>query len=365
MSGPDTITEFLEEGVKGEVYPGAVLLVSQAGKILFFQVAGIRSLTPKGMPMGRDTIFDLASLTKPLATSLAVMKLVESGSVDLDQPLQDLLPVIVPKDKRTVTPRFLLCHSAGFAEWKPFYLELQNLRTHERKPALRERLLSLPLIYPPGKGVMYSDLGYMMLEWVIESTAGMAMALFLNQHFYGPLSLKKTFFSSVPRPPTLPEDQFAATEKCPWRQRVVVGEVHDENAYALGGYSGQAGLFGVAREVWILVELLRAHFKGEREDVLTPQTVRTFFSRQDRVRESTWALGWDTPSPDGSSSGRYFSESSVGHLGFTGTSVWMDLDRDLIVVFLTNRVHPTRENEKIKDFRPALHDRIARELGIC
>jgi CubicO group peptidase (beta-lactamase class C family) len=176
--------------------------------------------------------------------------------------------------------------------------------------------------------------------------------------------LKKTFLSSKSSKVRFKEDQFASTEDCPWRGKIMRGSVHDENAYIVGGYSGHAGLFGTAKEVYTLVDLLRKVFRSESHDYLRPETVKTFFAGQNIVDGSTWALGWDTPSPQDSSSGKYFSGKSVGHLGFTGTSVWMDLERDAVVVFLTNRIHPTRDNEKIKAFRPRLHDLIMEELGI-
>ncbi|MCD6295840.1 MAG: serine hydrolase, partial [Deltaproteobacteria bacterium] len=269
----------------------------------------------------------------------------------------------MPKDKRTLTPRLLLNHCAGFADWKPFYLELDNVRLEKRKDILRERILSMPLAYQSGKESLYSDLGFMILEWVIEESAGMPLPLYLEQHFYNPLLLKNTFFSSNIRPAGFSGDKFAATEDCPWRKKIVSGYVHDENAYALGGYSGHAGLFGTAGEVYALVNVLRGHYNGKREDYLKQETVKDFFTRQDLVKGSTWALGWDTPSPQGSSSGMYFSANSIGHLGFTGTSVWMDIDKDIIVIFLTNRVHPTRNNEKIKAFRPRIHDVVMEEIG--
>ncbi|MBU1964673.1 MAG: serine hydrolase [Proteobacteria bacterium] len=153
-------------------------------------------------------------------------------------------------------------------------------------------------------------------------------------------------------------DQFAPTEFCPWRKRVIQGEVHDENAYSVGGYSGHAGLFSRACDLFTLTEMLIGHYYGKRDDFLKPETVRTFFSRQKLVKDSTWALGWDTPSPCNSSAGDSFSRESVGHLGFTGTSVWIDLHRKILVIFLTNRVHPTRTNRKIREFRPALHNLI-------
>ena len=137
----------------------------------------------------------------------------------------------------------------------------------------------------------------------------------------------------------------------------------DENAYAVGGYSGHAGLFGTAEEVYEIVKLLKEHYLGVLQDHLNPKIVRTFFTRQERTEGSTWALGWDTPSIKNSSSGRFFSENSVGHLGFTGTSVWMDLEKDVVVILLTNRIHPTRDNEKIRAFRPKIHDLIMKELN--
>jgi CubicO group peptidase (beta-lactamase class C family) len=163
--------------------------------------------------------------------------------------------------------------------------------------------------------------------------------------------------------PRYPAEQYAATEDCPWRGRVLRGVVHDDNAYALGGYSGHAGLFGTVLDCYAVVNLLREHYRGLREDYLKASTVRAFFTRQDIVIGSTWALGWDTPSKTGSSAGRYFSQKSVGHLGFTGTSLWMDLEKDVIVILLTNRVHPARANEEIKAFRPQLHDAIMKALS--
>jgi CubicO group peptidase (beta-lactamase class C family) len=236
--------------------------------------------------------------------------------------------------------------------------------SEERKRILREQILKDPLAYSPGKEYLYSDLGFMILEWIIEESAGMTMRKFVEQNFYQPLSLESTFLSTASLPLPFKREIFAATEDCPWRRRVIQGEVGDENAWALGGYSGHAGLFGPAEEVYVIVKLLREHYLGKRDDYLKPETVRTFFTRQDMVKGSDWCLGWDSPSEENSSAGRYFSRNSVGHTGFTGTSVWMDLDRDVFVILLTNRVHPTRDNEKIKTFRPKLHDLIMEELGL-
>ncbi len=346
------------------VYPGAVLLAAQSGEIVFLEAVGHRSLMLGPAPMHRKTIFDLASLTKPLATTLAIMKLVDDGIMDLDQPLDTLLPCHVPEEKRPISPRMLLSHSSGFLDWQPIYLELDRYPLRERKGILRGELLRIPLTFDPGQGTLYSDLGFMMLEWLIEETTGGPMNRFLDRYFYSPLSLERTFIYDTALPRQFKAEQFAATEDCPWRAKVIQGTVHDENAHVLGGYSGHAGLFGTAEEAYLLANLLMRHFHGSQDDYLRPKTVRAFFTRQMPLGDGTWALGWDTPSLENSSSGSYFSNNSVGHLGFTGTSIWMDLDRDIVVIFLTNRVHPTRNNQKIKVFRPRLHDAIMGELGI-
>ncbi len=363
MNSHAGISALLRQGVRDGVYPGAVLLAARAGEIIFLEAAGRRSLVPPAGPVRMDTIFDLASLTKPLAATPAVMKLVDMGRLGLDRPLGDLLDVPVPEEKREITLRRLLNHSAGFTDWHPFYRELEDVPLPERKAVLRRRLLDFPLDYRPGERCVYSDLGFMLLEWIIEACAGMPLDRFIEKEFYGPLLLKDTFLGKDHLPEGMVPERFAATEKCPWRGETVLGYTHDENAWSFGGYSGHAGLFGTAGEVYALAELLRTHYHGERTDHLRPETVRAFFTREGPGRNGHRALGWDTPAREGSSAGRYFSGNSVGHLGFTGCSLWMDLDKNVIVIFLTNRIHPTRENEKIRAFRPVVHDRVMTELG--
>ena len=358
-----SIGNLLKKGAEEGVYPGAVLLVAQKNEIVFFEQTGSRVLLPEPLPMEKDTPFDLASLTKPLCTTLSIMKLFDQGAVHPDQTLGDLLQIPVPPDKATITLRCLLTHCAGFPDWAPFYLELSSEKPQKRKSILREELLKIPLKYLPGRRTVYSDPGFMILEWVIEENAGVSLPRFLNEHFFEPHSLEKAlFFGTID--PLKNKIEFAATEDCPWRKRVLQGEVHDENACALGGYSGHAGIFGTADGVYRLANLLREHFHGLRDDYLQPKTVRTFFEKQHLVPGSTWALGWDTPSPVGSSTGSYFSPNSVGHLGFTGVSLWMDLRHDVTVVFLTNRIHPSRQNTAIKAFRPKLHNLVMEQLGL-
>jgi CubicO group peptidase (beta-lactamase class C family) len=358
-----SLDQILEKGVADEVFPCAVLLVSCLGKEIYFNSKGVLSRLVGSVPVENDTIFDLASLTKPLATSLAMMRLVDNGSIGLDQPLGDILKTLPLNDKNDLTSRFLLSHCAGFPDWKPYYLELITHNLNSRKELLRKRIIAEPLEYRPGEAFKYSDPGFMILEWVIEEVSGMSMRRFLETNFYEPLGFERLFLSNEIYAGRYARRLFAPTENCPWRKKVLQGEVHDDNAYALGGYSGHAGLFGDARDVHKLVNFLREHYIGKRNDHFKPETIREFFKIQDIADNCTWALGWDTPSPEGSSSGNYFSSNSVGHLGFTGTSVWMDLEKDVIVILLTNRVHPTRENQKIKEFRPILHNVIMESLG--
>jgi CubicO group peptidase (beta-lactamase class C family) len=354
----------LESGLSEGVYPGAVLLVAHQGERIFFEAAGHALVMPHAVPMKKETIFDLASLTKPLGTTLAVMKLVEEEQVRLDEPLDNILGKVVPPDKQAITPRLLLSHASGLPDWEPFFSRLEGVEPGIRKQTVREWILKTGLTCIPGREARYSDPGFMLLEWVIEECSGMTLNRFLQERFYGPLGLRHTFFYDRDTRAPFGDEEFAATEACPWRKIVLQGKVHDENAYAMGGYSGHAGLFGTTRDVYKLAGFLVAAYLGKGKNLLAPKTVRTFFTRQGSPKNTTWALGWDTPSRENSSAGKYFSQESVGHLGFTGVSLWIDLKKRVVVIFLTNRVHPTRENEKIRPFRPRLHDRVMEVLGL-
>jgi CubicO group peptidase (beta-lactamase class C family) len=228
----------------------------------------------------------------------------------------------------------------------------------KRKAALRKLLVKEPLVHPIGSRVVYSDIGFMILAWLIEEICGNQLDHFVSEMIFSPLGLDNLFFIDLKaaRKPGV----FAATEQCNWRRQLQSGQVHDENAYVVGGVQGHAGLFGIALDVHSLLSHLLSTYHGQPSTQLfQPDMVRLFFRR---LAGSDRALGFDTPSLSDSSSGQFFSRNSVGHLGFTGTSFWMDLDRSIIVILLTNRVHPTRDNEAIKAFRPKLHDEVMRHL---
>jgi CubicO group peptidase (beta-lactamase class C family) len=351
------IEQLMQQAVTDNVFPGAVLLVSQNDRCVFHAAFGFRDLLTKP-PMTTDTIFDLASLTKPLATALAVMVLVQQKKVGLDQHLGDVLPAFKNDPKASIKIKHLLYHNSGLAGYKAFYKKIAHLPLEKRKAALRKLLVKEPLVHPIGSRVVYSDIGFMILEWLVEEICGKRLDHFVSEMIYNPLGLCNLFFIDLKaaREPGV----FAATEQCPWRRQLQCGQVHDENAYAVGGVQGHAGLFGTALDVHgLLSHLLSAYHGQPSAQVFQPDMVRLFFRR---LADSDKALGFDAPSLNGSSSGQFFSSRSVGHLGFTGTSFWMDLDRSIIVILLTNRVHPTRDNEAIKKFRPQLHDAVMRFL---
>jgi serine-type D-Ala-D-Ala carboxypeptidase len=350
-----TMNAALEEGV----FPGAVLLVARANEILLHQAYGFAALIPHKRPMLLDTIFDLASLTKPLATTLAVMALIGQGRLGLDQTLFELGAPFLYPGKESISIRRLLAHTSGLPAYQTYYGQLANHPLPERKPALREMVRREPLRTIPGAETLYSDLGFIYLDWLVEVVAGQDLHRWTGERCYQPLGLANMGFRPLTGTTVVSPERYAATEQCPWRKKILVGEVHDENTYAVGGVSGQAGLFGTAGEVFRLLRALKnACDQPHLDGLFNGNLVRTFWQRQPVENGEGRALGFDMPSSSGSSSGRFFSSQTVGHLGFTGTSFWFDLERDFLVILLTNRVHPTRENERIKSFRPSLHDRI-------
>lgn len=345
------VDQMMKEAITDEVFPGGVLLVAGLDSVVFFEAYGYADIFSK-RPMTNETVFDLASLTKPLATTLAVMQLVSQHKLRLEQNLGFVLPLLYNSEKSRITLKQLLCHTSGLCDYRPYYESLDKLPPERRRDALREFLVSEPLINPPGAKVLYSDLGFMLLNWVVEQVSERRLDQFVDAEIYAQLGIEKLFFVNLDSEPR--NVQFAATERCPWRDTLINGVVHDENAYAVGGIEGHAGLFGTAKDVYRLLFVLLTDFYGKSESILFEKKLMQTFLIRDG--SSGRPLGFDAPLSTGSSCGQYFSKKSVGHLGFTGTSFWMDLDRGVIVILLTNRVHPSRDNVKIKDFRPQLHD---------
>jgi CubicO group peptidase (beta-lactamase class C family) len=358
-----SLQQLIEAGVKQQVYTAAVALVGLKGKLVWEGAAGRLSRKPEAAAVTRDTIFDLASLTKPLATTLALMIMVDRGLVSLETTLGAILPhAWLPPDKHLLTLRSLLTHRSGLPAWHPFYDEVLAAPALAR-PTLLERLAAVtPLEHAPDTVTIYSDLGFMLLKAVVERLSGQGLDRFCRESIYRPLGLATLGFNPSQQPEAA-HWPSAATEMGLIQGRSSSGEVHDENAWAAGGVAGHAGLFGTGREVFELTACLYRGYAGEKVGPFNPAVVRLFLTvppGADRVH------GFDTPSgaPDRRAAGRFFSAHSVGHLGFTGTSFWLDLVTGQMVVLLTNRVHLGRDDKtKIQAFRPRFHEAASRALG--
>lgn len=374
MDTLDPITEELHRGLEAQVFPGAVLHVRVQGHTRYHRAVGLSARLPREEPAHVGTIYDLASLTKPLATTTATLCLIQDGALTLDQPVEAWLEELQGSPIGRATIRQLLNHGSGLPAWRPLFKKFASLDplgsgmpgTDEAKAVVLNAMRDEPLDYPPGTQHIYSDLGYILLGFAIERCRGHSLAEYCQERMYGPLGAEPLFFIGADGARacgTTDLRDVAPTERDPWRGRLVRAQVHDENACILGGIAGHAGLFGSAAAVSTMAGAWLNSYLG-RSSFLDPGLVHTFVTRSGLVNESaqgSWGLGWDTPSTP-SSSGMYFSPQAFGHLGYTGTSVWIDPSCELEVVLLSNRVHPRRGNNKIQAFRPRLHDRIYQEL---
>ena len=364
----------MEEGVEKGVFPGAVLLVSIGKEIAFHKAFGFRSVMPEKKPMTEDTVFDIASLTKVVASTTAIMILFKERRISLENKAGEFVPDFNCKEKENITFRNLLNHCAGLPDWLPLYrglLEKQKstneFSKYDGKQYIYSRVNKEPLVYVPETNCKYSDMGFIILGEIIEIICGKGLDKYCEEKIFNPLSLSATFYNNLFEQSSALKQKnrlFASTENCPWRKKVLEGEVHDDNAYAMGGIAGHTGVFSTGIDLHRFTTEILKCYSGEG-GFIPQRIVREFLMRQDIVRGSSWALGWDTPSPDISTSGHYFSKKSAGHLGYTGTSIWIDLEREIEIILLTNRVHPTRENRSIAKFRPEIHDLVMKEIGIC
>jgi serine-type D-Ala-D-Ala carboxypeptidase len=370
MLSMGTIQAAMDQAVRDGVFPGGVLAGRSGGELKVLIAAGRLSLEPCAEAVVNSTIYDLASLTKPLATVTSLLLLVQAGKVELDSPLGSLLVELHGAPIGTATLRDVLTHRSGLPGWRPLYerLDAEGLAWGRGEPnVVRQAVLRLireePLLSEVGRQALYSDLGFILLGIIVERASGRLFDEYFNEAVVQPLGAQPLFFNRT-RPGFGSQDAsnaaIAPTEWDHWRKRLLKGEVHDENAAAMGGVAGHAGLFGCAQSVLSLSGAWLGCLVSARP-FLDPHLVREFTRRQPYPAESSWALGWDTPTAP-SSSGTHFSSASFGHLGFTGTSLWIDPQRKLEVVLLTNRVHPSRKNDAIRAFRPMIYDLAYREL---
>jgi len=349
--GLDEVGRLLDEFVQEGAFPGGVVAVGHRGALVYLHPFGRLSYDEDAQVVEEDTIYDLASLTKVVATTTMAMIMVDEGRLDLDEKVQDYLPLFTGPGKEAVTVRHLLTHRSGVDWWAPLYEELEGSEEY------LERIQSMELVFEPGTDYKYSDLGIILLGEILERVSGQPLGEFVRERVFEPLAMTDTLYR--PGKDLLP--RIAPTEDDAWRGRMVCGEVHDENAFALGGVAPHAGLFSTAGDLARFTQMLLNGGVLEHHRIVSPETVE-LFTRRAGDGESTRALGWDTKSPEKSTAGSYFSPRSFGHTGFTGTSIWVDPDRQLFVILLTNRVHPTRDNQLIRKARPAVADAVVNAL---
>lgn len=345
----------LTDAIANHVFPGASLAVTHNGSLIASHAFGQFTYDITSPAVQPNTVFDLASLTKVLATTPAAMILYERGLLPLDAPMADLLPeftAIAPADKleqrRAITIRMLLAHSSGL----PAYVKL--FETTNTRDKLLRAACATPLVATPGSKAEYSDIGFILLGEILARLANEPLDVFAGRGVFAPLGMKHTRFNP---PAELRSDIPPTEEDRTFRQRIIQGEVNDENASVMEGVSGHAGLFAPATDVSLFAECM---LRGG-PPIIRPDTVELFTRRETSPEGTSRTLGWDTPSKP-STSGQYFSSHSFGHLGFTGTSLWIDPERRLSVTLLTNRIWPDRSCRTIREVWPLLHDAIVEAL---
>ena len=345
----DSLRAVLGRAMRDSAFPGAYAAIGNHSGVLAELAVGQLDRTIPTVP-DAHTLWDLASLTKVVGMTSAMMQLVEQHRVELDAPAQRYLPRWKAAGAERVTVRHLLSHSAGLPAWRPLYKE-----SHSPEEALALVYATAPDTLP-GIRYVYSDLGAILLGQIVESVSGESLDGYLAKHVFAPLGMTDIRY----RPGADVMDRVAPTEIDSWRGRQLRGDVHDENAYSLGGVAGHAGLFGSGAD---LARLARMYLNGGALDgfrLVTPATIALFTQQQDKS-VSHRALGWET-SNGTNSGGHLLSARAFGHTGFTGTSIWIDPGRDLFIILLTNRVNPSRVNTKIGGVRVALADAVVRAL---
>ncbi len=349
----DRVRQVLQHHVHTRTAPGAVGLVLRRAGIVTCWAVGHYTYQPNASPVQINTLYDLASVTKVIATTTLCMLFASEGHLNLDAPVQYYVPSFAGKNKNRVTIRHLLAHCSGLPAHVHLYKDQRNMHEIDTREAMLNAACQLPLIYEPGTDTAYSDMGFLVLGKILENIGGYRLDYLAKQHIFEPLKMNDTCYC----PPPHLKHRIAPTESgTNLRDHLIRGEVHDENAAAMGGIASHAGLFSTVHD---LSKCLLAWLGA---GIFPKQGIRQFITCANIAPNSTWALGWDTVSSGKSSSGHHFSEQSFGSLGFTGTSVWADPIRDLGVILLTNRVHPTRENTQIAHLRPEFHDAISEAL---
>jgi len=357
MSVTKKIDTAFEEAIEQGVFPGASVAVVKKGKVLLKKCYGNAEKVPVVRKVGLKTYFDVASLTKPLCTAFLAMIFIEKGKLKLDEPVGTYYRRYRKEPYLAIQVRHLIQHTSGLPAYKAYFEKLGPLFLKGESPEeLRKELFRMILsetLDPECKlGVtrLYSDLGYILLGDILEQISGKSLDKLFIEYIAKPLKLNETFFIPLPSKSKLKRTDFASTSKSSLRRKILAGEVEDEHAWILGGVAGHAGLFSTLPDLMKLTEEFLKIDEGKSK-ILKKETLHAFLDAKP-------ALSWDTPSAENSQAGDLFPKNAYGHLGYTGCSLWIDFNRKFYVILLTNRVHPYRYNENIKQFRPKIHDLI-------
>jgi CubicO group peptidase (beta-lactamase class C family) len=342
--------ELLQQAIAQHTFPAASVAVTHQGKLVALKAVGRFTYDPQSPQVTSASIFDLASVSKVVGTTSVAMTLYQRGLLDLEIPVVSVVPEFSGQDerRREVTLRMLLAHSSGLPAYEKLF---RRTRTKEE---LLDAAFATQLAADPGSEATYSDIGFIILGIALERIADEPLDRFCQREVFGPLGMAHTAFNPPPAwrpsiPPTVDDDSF--------RHRIIQGEVYDENASVLGGVAAHAGVFAPAHDIAIFAN---AMLNGG-QPILHSETLAVFTRREPSPVGTSRALGWDTPSSP-SQSGKYFSPHSFGHLGYTGTSLWIDAERQLSVTLLTNRTWPDASNKAIQEIRPKFHDAVVEAL---
>lgn len=364
------VDKIIEDGIRSQAYPSAVLVVGNSKGVLYQNAYGRLTYGDESQITTLRTIYDLASVTKVIATTAAIMKLYDEGKVDLNAPVYQYIPEFNNNGKQDITVYNLLVHNSGLTAWTPFYQD-PNMDSPQK---VKDAIYNCSKEYQTGSRTLYSDYNAFLLGEIVQRVSGVALDKFCKENIFSRLKMTDTDFLQ----PMSEDYRIAPTENDTyWRNQLLVGYVHDELAAILEGVSGNAGLFSTGPDLFKFMQMMlnNGRYTDERrmspqalqDTLFTPATVELFTSKATGLGyANTRALGWETkpeatkyPPPCGTR----FSNNCFGHTGYTGTSVWCDREKDLIVIFLTNRVYPTRGSEEVRSIRPKVHDEICRILG--
>jgi serine-type D-Ala-D-Ala carboxypeptidase len=358
--------DILRNAIPSRAFPAASVSITMGNNLLGLRAFGRFTFEPQAPETTPETIFDLASVSKAIATTTMSAILYERGLLDLEIPLTSIVGEFAGEDPRRdeVTLRMLLAHSSGLPAYEKLYLRADS------RESLLAAAFSVPLANDPGSHAEYSDIGFILLGVALERLADDSLDHFSQSQIFGPLGLAHTTFT----PPHSWRDQVAPTaDDRTFRHRIIQGEVQDENASVMGGVAGHAGVFSTASDCALFARSMLPQSAAKRKSsqpedelpatptILRPETIALFTERQSSPEGTSRALGWDTPSPP-SQSGHHFSQHAYGHLGYTGTSLWIDPERDLTITLLTNRTWPDCANQAIKQIRPRFYDAVVEAL---